>query len=122
MTCRHEKGDPNCSTYGPRRYASSDTPDKNRFEIVQAEAVGPHLVVMALYPNCSHCAYEGRKVMVFENTTPLDALRWRVIDPHFRLDKGRTANQAPSPAARFPASNVGWDRAIRFAQAIGGLR
>lgn len=68
-----------------------------------------------LYPNCNKCSYEGRKVMVFLNVSEMTALKWRKIDPHFR-DTPTSENEAPGPAARFPASDVGWDDAITYAE------
>ncbi len=81
------------------------------------EVVGPHLVVKVLYPNCELCAYEGRKVLVFLNTSTLDALKWKKIDPHFRPpNPGKSHTEAPSPAARFPDTNEGWVDALTYAR------
>ncbi len=60
--------------------------------------------------------------MVFLNVTEASALRWREINPHFR-DPAVTspvANVAPSPAARFPASEKGWQDAINYAKSKMG--
>lgn len=139
MTCRHNPHDPTCTSYKSRaaeaqaflterarvegRGASvvwpppSDRPDAERYEIVDVEAVGHHLVLKVSYPSCAKCAYEGQKVMVFLNTTPADALRWKRIDPHFRDPSDpTTSTSAPSPAARFPASLSGWVHAITYAR------
>jgi hypothetical protein len=102
------------------------TPDKQKYEIEEVQQVGPHLVMKVKYPNCSSCAYEGNKVMVFLNCSPLDAMRWREIDPHFRAPVKspgaptshsitEAKKKAPSPAARFPASAEGWTDAITYA-------
>lgn len=119
MTCRHEPGDPNCSAY--RRYASISlpaTPDAENFEILEAQQVGKYLVVKVQYPNCTKCAYEGVKVMIFEATS-IGALRWRRIDPHFRDPKNQPSlKEAPSPLARFPASPAGWQLAIQCAEKL----
>ena len=66
------------------------------------------MVLKVKYPSCKNCSYEGIKVMVFLDTTALDALRWKRIDPHFK-------DKAPSPAARFPASDEGWNDALAYA-------
>lgn len=121
--CRHSPGDPNCGSYrgggGYSSYesASSSTPspDPDKYEVVQAEAVGNHLVMQVRYPNCSRCEYEGLKTMVFLNTSAMDALRWKRIDPHFRA-KTLGAKEAPSPAARFPGNKDGWEDARAYAQ------
>lgn len=132
MVCKHEKGDPRCGE-GAReslRYEADQqrkradaleqklsSPDSERFEIAQALEVGQHLVLEVLYPNCSNCAYEGRKVMVFLCTKAIQALSWKRIDPHFRdPSKGLAKREAPSPAVRFPASPRGWNDAIAWAE------
>lgn len=95
---------------------ASSSPDSSQYDVVDVVAVGPHLVVKATYPNCSKCAYEGIKVMVFLNVTPLQAMRWRQLDPHFREVKASPDSKlAPSPAARFPASAEGWKDAVTWA-------
>lgn len=122
MVCRHRPGDPSCSSspnYQPPYEPSlvSVTPDKAKYQIEEVERVGLHLVIKALYPNCKNCSYEGRKVMVFLGVTEAQVLKWREIDPHFRdPKKPRSATEAPSPAARFPASPEGWQDAIAYAR------
>ena len=128
MTCHHHAGDPNCSstqrhnqTYRELENLKKQiaSPDNSKFEIVQVDQVGRHLVLKVLYPNCEKCSYEGNKVMVFLNTSPAAALLWKTIDPHFRPDtKFRThhAREAPSPEVRFPASEKGWMDAIAYAK------
>lgn len=124
MTCHHGPNDPSCSSHpdyvDPYRKPEPTTPDAENYQIVDAQAVGKHLVLKVSYPNCRLCAYEGTKVMVFLNTSSLDALKWKRIDPHFRDEKRRSSfasqTQASSPAARFPASNEGWQDAIEYAR------
>lgn len=126
MTCRHSKGDPNCSSSGSSGYDYSggyswsksayvDTPDAANYEVEDVAQVGKHLVLKVKYPNCSKCAYEGNKVLVFLNIPIKDALLWRKIDPHFRATKSILKSEAPSPAARFPASPEGWSDALDYA-------
>ena len=99
---------------------ASKTPNPAGYEIVEVERVGDHLVMKVLYPNCSKCAYEGQKVMVFLNVSEADALRWRRIDPHFRAPhQGLMPKEAPSPDARFPASIEGWEDALAYAKSKG---
>lgn len=96
---------------------AASSPDNTKFEIRDAREVGPHLVMLVQYPNCTKCSYEGKKVMVFLNTKPLDALKWKKIDPHFSDPKEkRPVQSAPSPAARFPASTEGWQDAMDYAR------
>jgi hypothetical protein len=104
-----------------------DAPDPKLYEIVEIEEVKggstqflqTNLVVKAKYPHCKDCYYEGTKIIVFENCSYKDAVMWRSIDPHFGDPnlKG-TGNSAPVPAARFPASDVGWKHAIEFAKRL----
>lgn len=137
MTCRHSPGDPNCSSHPDRQYeraqesqrerdkeaailkalASKDTPDAKHYEVVGVVEVSSHLVMKVLFPNCSHCSFEGSKVIVWLNTTPLQALMWKQIDPHFRDKKAATNPlHAPGPDARFPASPDGWIDAVEYAK------
>lgn len=141
MTCRHKAGDPDCSSSpeGARREAArqkayseqqarrqiaelraqiaSTSPDNTKFDIDEVVAVGPHLVLRVIYPNCVKCAYEGKKVLVYLNVAVVTAMKWRSIDPHFRaMDTKPSAKEAPPPAARFPASDEGWRDAIAWAQ------
>lgn len=117
MTCRHSSGDPHCSKNQPA-YTEPEkpaTPDAARYEIVDVQRVGAHLVLKVKYPNCFACSYEGHKVMVFANATESSVLKWRNIDPHFRNDNHLDPTKAPGPAARFPASDVGWADALAYA-------
>lgn len=149
MTCRHRAGDPSCSSseegrerarqeaeQETRARAKRDaeqknkerarleaelrmmTPDATQYEIVAAERVGKHLVLKVLYPNCKKCSYEGNKIMVFLNVSEMQVLRWKKIDPHFRSGDS-PLTEAPSPAARFPASDDGWADALIYAKNRG---
>ena len=124
MTCRHKDrtNNPDCSSYIPmadreakmrqrlrveiKKQIEAESPNPADFDVLEAQEVGLHLVVKAQYPNCAKCSYEGVKVMVFLNATLKQAVRWRKLDPHFR-DVVVDAREAPSPAARFPASAEG---------------
>lgn len=117
---RHRSGDPNCSSSWPQGYSLTPdpvaTPDSKNFAIQDSCRVGEHLVLQVKYPNCSSCAFEGSKIMVFLNVSERDVLMWREIDPHFRKVNGKKAKEAPSPAARFPATSAGWADACAYAQ------
>jgi hypothetical protein len=124
MVCRHTAGDPSCTTRYPNRddYTSSSTPAVNtpnpsEYKIKKFHRVGPHVVISAQYPSCRDCSYEGIKVLVFLDVTEVQIMTWRKIDPHFRdPSETGTDDMAPSPAARFPASEEGFDDAIAYAQ------
>lgn len=127
MICRHGPDDPGCSSN--RRYVALEpviqepkTPDKFKYEIVDACRVGSHLVLKVLYPNCKKCSYEGNKVLVFLGVSEMQVLKWKEIDPHFREthDYLQLPSQAPSPAARFPASQQGWEDALAYAKSKAG--
>jgi len=119
MICHHGPNDSSCSSnrnYSPP-YEAPKTPDADKYEILDATCINKNLVMKVRYPNCSSCAYEGTKILVFLGVTALDALKWKRIDPHFRDPKPKsTRPEAPSPAARFPASDEGWQDALNYAQ------
>lgn len=129
MICRHGPNDPSCSSHrdyvdptpsprysAPVSYGTVTTPDSKNYTIEEAVRIGAHLVLKVKYPNCQRCAYEGNKVMVFLNVSEVQVLKWKEIDPHFR-NIAAAASQAPSPAARFPASKEGWTDALTYARA-----
>lgn len=131
MTCRHKMGDPGCSSNVARMAAAElelqeakermglrAEPDNSDYEIETVLIEGNHLVMKVRYPSCDNCAFEGLKILVYENVAVVDAMKWRVIDPHFVEDRERPPTQAPSPAARFPATQDGWVRALAFARSI----
>lgn len=142
LICRHSPGDPDCGKNGggyvremseatarenerlKKQVADMSSPKTDEFDMVEVEPVGEHLVVKARYPNCAKCAYEGNKVMVFLNASVKDALFWKLVDPHFRdpAPARRKKSEAPSPAARFPASPEGWQDALDYARRKGGSR
>lgn len=93
-----------------------ETPDPSNYTVEDAAQVGKNLVLKIKYPNCSACSYEGQKILVYLDTSTLQALKWRKIDPHFKDPSIKiTSDQAPSPAARFPASAIGWQDALDYA-------
>lgn len=96
------------------------TPDANQYNIERIERYGQHLVMQVRYPNCKVCAYEGLKTMVFLNVPEDAGMKWRRIDPHFRIRTNDhfTAHptEAPSPSARFPGSKEGWADAVAYAK------
>lgn len=132
MTCRHSEDDPSCSSYKSpiqrvtlaekelarlrKKAGVTDSPDNTNFDIDDVVAVGPHLVLRVVYPNCAKCVYEGKKVLVYLNVTVIEAMKWRSIDPHFRAMGAASPKEAPPPAARFPASDEGWRDALAWAQ------
>ncbi len=134
MTCRHRPGDPDCSSHPdhPNNYLNysklkpsstvsvpSITPDSKNYTIKNVQhfssPIGEALVIFVQYPNCSLCAYEGTKTLVYFGVTPVAAMMWREIDPHFADPKQVVMpNKAPSPSARFPGDSTGWSDALLF--------
>jgi len=90
------------------------TPDSTQYDIVDIQQIGSHLLVKANFPNCEACSYEGTKILVYLNTSMKEAIRWKRLDPHFREELGASPQDAPSPDARFPASEEGWLHACQF--------
>lgn len=125
MTCRHSPNDPHCSSYRTpqqrilelsREIAEQKKmlkdPDNSQFEILDVyDCQGKGGIVLRVrYDSCESCSYEGVKVLVYLNSSMMDVLKWKVIDPHFS-DKQPGPRCAPSPDARFPASEEGWTQA-----------
>lgn len=135
--CRHDKGDPHCgATAREREYPtpsrekeltqelerlrkdlSAMTPRNDQYQILDVCRVGAHIVYRIKYESCTKCTFEGEKILVWLNVSESVAVRWRVIDPHFRpKDKVNSASIAPGPDARFPATDEGWKDALAYAQ------
>lgn len=101
------------------RELAERSPNPDEFKIVDYAEAHKHLVLRVRYPSCVRCSYDQCKVMVFFSVTMKQALRWTRIDPHFREAGSASVlvtDQAPSPAARFPASAEGWADAVAYAE------
>jgi hypothetical protein len=125
MVCRHDPGDHNCSSnkhyvapynppYSPpatppwtRTTVAVESPDSEKYEVIDFYRNGLNVALKVRYPNCAKCSYEGTKVLVCQGVSEEMIIRWVRIDPHF-ADKPRGPREAPSPIARFPASDTGW--------------
>lgn len=55
------------------------------------------------------------EILVYDDCTLKDVLKWRNIDHHFRDREPENNKEAPSPIAQFPASERGWTLAKAFA-------
>lgn len=122
MTCRHDEDDPRCSknqiaAERERLDAQVAALPGTQFEIADLKRVGEHVVVRVRYPSCAGCSFEGVKVMVFLDVAEVDLMRWRRIDPHFHAEPAFPIDTAaaPSPAARFPPTDEGWQDALDYA-------
>lgn len=88
---------------------ASVNPNPHRFNILRSQQVGLCLVLEVRYPDCTN--YEGRKIMVFENTTLEHIEKQEIIDPHF-FPSGK---KFKSPIARLEPTERGWKMAILLA-------
>jgi hypothetical protein len=136
MTCRHSDpiNNPDCGSYrhptqqleqlqktsdGIRqKFGIADGPDNSRFELLDVTVVGPRTVVRVRYESCPNCSFEGVKLLVYQNVSMIDVARWRVIDPHFTDEKSISRTHAPSPIARFPATEQGLKLAMLLAEGM----
>lgn len=133
MTCRHSDpiNNKECGSYRTpdeqlslirrdeerlrSRFKLDPQPDNSQFEIVDCLELSAGIVLKVKYESCVNCAYEGTKVLVYVGSTTRDIWKWRTIDPHFRdTIPAPGPREAPSPTARFPASQEGWDLAVKF--------
>jgi hypothetical protein len=89
----------------------SGDPNPKRFELIRRRQCGPNLVVELRYPDCNN--YEGRKILVFRNTSWTDLAKQGEIDPHFSNIK-----KMRSPFARLEPTSHGWRLAVRLAGAM----
>ena len=86
-------------------------PNPARFKILRVEEVGKHCVAEIFYPDCTN--FEGRKILVYENTELEDVFHMKTIDPHFAENV-----YWKTPIARFKPTGRGWDLALKFARMI----
>jgi hypothetical protein len=98
------------SHYQPVRLPN---PNPSNYKILQALQVDGFLILKIHYPDCTN--FEGQKILVFQDTTAVDLLNQRVIDPHFSQDK-----KNKSPIARFVPTDDGWGMAQAFVGAMRG--
>jgi hypothetical protein len=86
-------------------------PDPLNYEILHAVKAGNNLVVEVRYPDCTN--YEGRKIMIYLNTTIEALVAQESIDPHFSNNKEKI-----SPFARFEPTKNGWQTACELATTL----
>ena len=76
-------------------------PNPKNYKIKRSLAYGYHLIIEIEYPDCTN--YEGRKILVYKNTSIEDLINQESIDPHFSDNKN-----FKSPFARFEPTEYGW--------------
>lgn len=82
-------------------------PDPTNYKIFSHYYCGEFLVIKIKYPNCDN--YEGKKILVYKNTTLEDLMKQKSIDPHFSNNK-----KYKSPIARFEPTDEGLKMALDF--------
>ena len=86
-------------------------PDPKNFKILRYQHVNGNLVIEVKYPDCTN--YEGRKIMVYKNTT-VDILKIQgSIDPHFCNN-----SRMRSPFLRTEPTAEGWQVALKLAESL----
>lgn len=56
-------------------------PDPKNFKILDSIFHEGYALLLVQYPNCTN--YEGKKILLYDNTTEQQVRSWRTIDPHF---------------------------------------
>jgi hypothetical protein len=77
-------------------------PNPKNWEILKYIESGKHLLVKIKYPDCTN--YEGKKILLYRNTTLNQLKKQGSIDPHFSNNK-----YFKSPFARFEPTEEGWN-------------
>lgn len=89
----------------PAAYTVPDrNPDPERFNVERTHTVGSYVCAMIDYVNCTN--FEGKKIIVFENSVAEDVWTAKNIDPHF-MEEGNII-------ARFRPDDEGWSDAINY--------
>ena len=89
----------------------SKNPHPDRYKIIRSKKIGNFLILDIKYDGCTN--YEGRKVLVFKDTTLNDLKVQKLIDPHFSDEGGYR-----HPVARFVPTPYGWNMAKAVAEAM----
>lgn len=69
------------------------------------------LLVLIKYPDCTN--YEGKKILLYKNTTLEQLLKQKLIDPHFS-----TSKKYRSPIARFEPTAYGWECGVELIKTL----
>ena len=82
-----------------------------KYKILRTETIGKFCILLIEYPDCNN--YEGKKILVFKDTSIESIMNQGVIDPHFSSNKSYL-----SPIARFVPTDEGWQMAIEFTKIL----
>lgn len=100
-----------CSNCDNRPIPKLPNPDPKNYKFLDVKQIKNHLAVKLHYPDSIN--YEGNKIMVYRNTTLIELVNQKAIDPHFSSVAG-----AISPFARFEPTDEGWAHALLLAEGL----
>jgi hypothetical protein len=99
-----------------KRRSRQPNPNPRRFIVERVEEYGARsdglfdfVIAKIHYPDCTN--YEGRKLLLYANTSEAELRAATFLDPHF-CDH----SEHHSPIARFTPTNAGWAYARRIAR------
>jgi len=84
------------------------SPNPTRFRILRTKQVGTTVIAEVQYPDCTN--YEGKKVILWEDTNEAALMRRTTLDPHFAEQDG--------PVARLEPTERGWRLATALAHIL----
>ena len=97
-----------CATYSSMaENIPASNPDPVNYKVLECVQIGSNVVAIINYPDCNN--YNGKKVIVYLNTTTERIKSATRLDPHFDDDSNTL-----SPFARFEPTELG----IRAAECI----
>lgn len=95
--------------------ASEKLPNPNpaNYEIIMSlyDDDKKFLLVLIKYPDCTN--YEGKKILLYKNTTIENLKKQKLIDPHFSDNK-----KYISPIARFEPTSYGWECGVTLIKTL----
>jgi hypothetical protein len=90
--------------------APSNSPNPNDYTSLKIETLG-HLILLLQYGGCTN--YEGKKILVFKDTSLETLFNQKMIDPHFS-----DSSKYVHPFARFAPTDEGWDAACKLCRLL----
>ncbi len=85
--------------------------DPTNYKIIKVLESEGFLLIKLNYPDCTN--YEGNKILLYANTTLVELVNQKVIDPHFNNDP-----KLKWPIARFVPTDEGWEYGLDLIDAI----
>lgn len=82
--------------------SNDPNPNPSNFKILEYIEIKKHLVLVVKYIGCTN--YEGKKILVYANTTYNEIKQYSQLDPHFHDDR---KSSFKSPIARFAPTDLG---------------